>query len=507
MPCFRTLLYRDLGAAQAKILADVEKAGEAIIPKDMKGKLAVAGTVSGHPVGLRRNVIQAIADMEQDPRPLASLNYDLRALIKEYYGDGYDGVVVSTGEAGLNLIYEAFASSPMGRGEAYQTTYIVPYERHIHHHGAYGRPFPPRYRDIFAERGVTAGELGQAGKRIPNLRTVIVPLAGADYTLHGVKQHPGVLLTQVKAAESAARVRAQAERFGDTLAVIASLGYDTPSYGYGEKDADGVPTLQRLYGQIAREFNVPYVADNATGVPFIGNGPDTIGADMMVFSMDKIARAPHSGLIIGREEYLYTLNRAMGVAPGRAAAPSYGKAAYVTFDAGRQAMTGIIETMKHTLSRDRADIERPVDLTEEIVLDEASALPAELRGKILITKTQHNMGVELTVHPSWYGGALGFPIHCAEDNYSGTNVFQNAIGRIGIEPAYAYDGTIGIRPGGRGTLDDDGVLIEDNMRLVARGIFKTIEVVWEHWQQIIARHGGEIPEPLAQAAAATKSAA
>jgi hypothetical protein len=505
VPTFKHLLYRDLGAAQSRILSDVEKAGEAIIPKHLHGKIAVAGTVSGHPVGLRKNVIRAIAEMEKDPRPLAALNYDMRTLVKEYYGDDYDGVLVSTGEAGLALIYEAFAAPPMGRGEPYETSYIVPYERHIHHHGAYGRPFPPKYRDIFAERGVTPGELGQTGKRIENLRTVIVPLVGGDYTLHGVKQHPGVLLTRVKAAETSDRVAEMAERFAGSLSAIASLAYDTPSYGYGEKDPDGVPTLQRLYSDIARRFNIPYVADNATGVPFVGNGPQDIGADLMVYSMDKIARAPHCGFVIGREEYLYTLNRAMGVNPGRTAAPAYGKAGYVTFDPGRQAMTGVIEVMKATLARDPADLERPVNLTYEIVLDELKTLPAELRDKILITKTHHNMGVELTVHRTWDDGAIGFPIHCAEDNYAGTNVFQNAIGRMGVEAAYAYDGTIGIRPGGRGTLDDDGVLIEDNMRYVVRGVFKSIEVIWEHWQQIVARHAGSsatAPIAMARTAAA-----
>lgn len=487
MVAFRSFLYKELGAAQGKILAKAEKVGESALPDGIRGKISVAGTVSGNPAGLRKNVVAAIAEMEKNPRPLAALNYDLRALIKEFYGDDYDGVLVSSGEAGLQLIYEAFATSPMGRGEPYETAYIVPYERHIHHHGAYGRPYPPRFRDIFADRGVTAGELGQSGKRLDGLRTVIVPLAGADYTLHGVKQHPAVLLSQVNAEESAKRIEQAAERCGISLSAIASLGYDTPSYGYGDHDADGVPKLQRLLGQIAKRFGIPYVVDNATGVPFIGNGVNDIGGDLMIYSMDKIARAPHCGLVVGREEYVYSLNRAMGVHPGRGAAPSYGKAAYVTFDPGRQALTGVIETMKAVLARSREDFERPVNLTHEIVLDELQGLPAELRSGVLITKTHHNMGVEITVHPTWKDGVIGFPIHCAEDNYSGTNVFQNTIGKIGLDPAYAYDGTIGIRPGGKGTLDDDGVLVEENMRYVARGIFKSMEVIWEEWQSIIEK--------------------
>ena len=84
-----------------------------------------------------------------------------------------------------------------GRGDNYRSRYLIPYEKHLHHHGGYGRPFPGKYKDIFADRGTTAGELGFYGKRQNNLDCVIVPLKGGNYDCHGIKYHPCVQLTNV----------------------------------------------------------------------------------------------------------------------------------------------------------------------------------------------------------------------------------------------------------------------------------------------------------------------
>jgi hypothetical protein len=45
------------------------------------------------------------------------------------------------------------------------------------------------------------------------------------------------------------------------------LGYDSPGYGYGVKDKDGVPLVQKGLGELAKKFNVPYVVDNAWESP------------------------------------------------------------------------------------------------------------------------------------------------------------------------------------------------------------------------------------------------
>ena len=60
------------------------------------------------------------------------------------------------------------------------------------------------------------------------------------------------------------------------LAGFASLTYDTPGFGYGAKDPDGTSRLQRHMGELAARFAVPYIADNAWGMPFLGTDPRAI---------------------------------------------------------------------------------------------------------------------------------------------------------------------------------------------------------------------------------------
>ena len=54
------------------------------------------------------------------------------------------------------------------------------------------------------------------------------------------------------------------------------------------------------------------MSDNAWGTPFLGTDPRRIGADVMLYSMDKVAGASTSGLVIGREEPMVNIRRALG---------------------------------------------------------------------------------------------------------------------------------------------------------------------------------------------------
>ena len=113
-------------------------------------------------------------------------------------------------------------------------------ERHAEHHLSYGRPFPPKYKDLFADRGATAGELSLAGRRSQNTDIVMVPMAGASYTLHGIKFYPCPLLMNTDADATTGALRRAANIHASDLSGFISLGYDTPGYGCGEKNRDGV---------------------------------------------------------------------------------------------------------------------------------------------------------------------------------------------------------------------------------------------------------------------------
>ena len=92
---------------------------------------------------------------------------------------------------------------------------------------------------------------------------------------------------------------------------------------------------------------MPYVCDNAWGTPFLGTDPRRIGADVMLYSMDKVAGASTSGLVIGRED-------ADGQHSPRAGHSqrslwqhsAHGKASHVAADPGKVTMTGMLAALR-----------------------------------------------------------------------------------------------------------------------------------------------------------------
>ena len=472
-------LYRKLWSQRDEILAECAKIPAQIgFPSELKGKIGLSPQMSGRPGELRKNVREAVNRVSDETVLLKYLAEELRTVVKEGYGDEYDAVLTNTCEAALWLAADILFSPPMGKGDAYQACYIAPYERHLHHQGSYGRPFPPKYKDIFADRGVAAGELGFLGKRQSNLSTLIVPLEGAKYDCHGVKYYPTPLLTKVDAEASYKKIAEVADRHCASLTGITSLGYDTPGYGYGDKDADGVPKLLRLLAKLGNKYNIPYLADNAGGVPFIGTDIRQIGADIIVYSTDKGIGAPIGGLVIGKEEIMVPFRRAMGMHSARNGSLAYGKGAYVTVDPGKFSLAGTIAALK-TFREKPEIVTNAIDAMHQIVLEEMKDLDPEISQYLIVTKSYNYIGVEINYENSWSEDRIGFPIFSIEDMYAGTNLFLDAVEAAGIE-AEGYDGNIPLSPG-LGTLDENGQLIDEYMRYCVRILFKAMEVMARFW--------------------------
>ena len=470
-------LYKHLKLSIPKIYEEARKAADEIgIPKEWRGKFGLTGAISGAHGLISEEVDKAISAVAHEVIPNKVFADEIRDIVKDYYGDDYDAVLVSTCEAALWLSFDVLVSPPFsGRGEKYHSRYIVPYERHLHHHGGYGRPVPGFYKDILADRGCTSGELGFYGKRLENVETVIVPMEGARYTVHGIKYHPTILLSGVKAEETARKIEETANRYSETFAGISSLGYDTVGYGYGEKADDGAPLLQKRLGEIAKKYNVPYIVDNAWGVPFIGTDPRKTGAWVMTYSMDKASGAPTCGLIIGREDIMVSIRRAMGTHGERHGTwTSYGKAAYVTFDPGKESLAGAIAALKAL--RNKADkFKANVDKLHQITVEEFDKIDSKLKGIFKISKSYNSAAVEINYDECWEKG-VPLPIFSIEDMYAGTNILQAGASEMGIVPTIAYDANIYISLG-LGTIDKNGDILEDKMRLAIRGLVKLIEIV------------------------------
>ncbi|HEY3368975.1 MAG TPA: hypothetical protein VGK74_28285 [Symbiobacteriaceae bacterium] len=475
---YKFQMYKALQQNIPQIYAAAKKAADEIgIPPEIRGKFGLTGAISGCPAPLRRDIMAAGEKGATEVIPLATLVEKLREVVKSVYGDQWEPIPVSTCEAALWTAFDVLCTPPaLGRGDNYRARYIAPLEKHMHHQGAYGRPFPAKYKDNFADRGTTAGELGFYGKRQNNLDTVMVPLEGAKYENHGIKSWPVPLLTQVDPEASAQKIKRVAQEHVTMLSGIASLGYDTPGYGYAVKDAKGAPVLQKRLGEIARYHNVPYIVDNAWGLPFVGTNPNDIGCDVIAYAMDKATGAATSGLMIAREDVATNLRRALGLAGDRyGTTASYGKAAYVTFDPGKEALLTQIAALEALRDRPRL-LTKPVDDLYAIVTEELQALPAVLREKFIVTRSYNSTTVEINYEPTWADGQMGLPIFSIEDMYAGSNIFQAGCAQMGIIPTIAYDGNIFVSPG-LGTSDYDGNLMEQETRWAIRGLVALIDIV------------------------------
>jgi hypothetical protein len=480
-PKFKFQMYKQLQLRTQQIYAEARKAVETLnIPAELKGAFGLTGAISGCPAPLRDDIEHAMAAEGRKVVPLAVYVDQIREIIKDAYGDEYDACPVNTCEAGLWTTFESLMVPPLlGRGDNYRARYIAPLERHTHHQASYGRPFPPKYKDILADRGSTSGELGFYGKRQNNFDTVHVPMIGAEYPVHGIKYYPVPLMKNIKAKESIQELEKNARRHESMLAGFASIGYDTPGYGYGEKDADGTPLLQKGLAALAQEFNVPYIIDNAWGLPIIGNSIKKIGADVMIYSMDKATGSPTSGLIIGKEDVMVNIRRALGMHGQRyGTTSSYGKAALVTHDPGKEGLSGQVAALK--VLRDHPEVlTKPVDDLYEICVKEFAKIDERIRPYFKIYKSRNCGAVEINYEESWKNGKLGIPIFSIEDMYAGSNLFQDGMTAMGIIPTIAYDANIFVSPG-LGTCDSKGQLIHERAQMVVRALVMLIEIVCNH---------------------------
>ncbi|MFV2045002.1 MAG: hypothetical protein ACC700_17415 [Anaerolineales bacterium] len=437
---------------------------------------------SGAPPVLSRRVRKAIDEGSAQLTPLASLDDRIREIVKSVYGDEWDAAAVSSAEAGLWVTFDALVSVPMAaRGLKYQSVYATPFERHTHHQASYGAPFPPYLKDHVADRGVTAGEMGLLGKRLENVSVIFSPLSGARYENHGIKYAPAYLLLETEAEASAAKFRLTAERHLDRLAAIVSMGYDSPGYGYGEI-ADGAPKLQRALGELAAEWDLPYIVDNARGTPFLGLDPRITGAGVVIYSTDKAFGGPTAGLIIGQEKFMVPIRRAMGMAGNRwGTTSSHGKAGYVMADPGKEGLLGLIGALEGIMD-DPDELTAPVDTLFELTQSIAAEELGDIVEHVVISSSRNALAVEVNYERSWRT-EYPIPIFPIEDFYSGANLIQYGLSGAGIGSPLCYDANIVIGPLSN-LCKSDGVLHEGRAAFALRTMFQELSYLTKRFNEL-----------------------
>lgn len=472
--------YQALFEKIPEIEREAREFGESIGLDRFQGGIALYSGMSSRPAPMPDYVLDAIIAANREPvASVQSIEDRIRSLIKDAYGDSFDCAVVNSCEAGLRVAIETLVAPPiLRRGEARRAAMLFPYGEDCDWGAAYGRPFPPKYKNVAIDRSVSAGELGMEAKSLSDLDTLFVPFANARYEVHGVRQNIVPFLLDVDAGSTIAALERMAARHGASLAGLHAIGYDTPGYGYRERDAQGRAVLMRRFGNLARHYDIPFIVDSASALPIIGNGPAEFNADVQLWSLDKIARAPAAGLIVGREDAMLPIRKGLGLAGDRFGnVSSHGKAVFSAFDPGRTALAGVLAALA-MLHEEPERIRRPIDQLHDIVSRHFAALP-RFAGDLVITKSYHLGGTEVNYLRSWDGGGKGIPIFTLEDLYAETNPIARALSAMGVQPPPIYAGQMMITPGA-GLLDDKGELIAERAELAVQGLVRSIEIVCRH---------------------------
>lgn len=480
---YRFRWYQEIYDAFPKILEDAREYGEKLSVSSLGRDVGLYAGSSARPGNLPDYVLDEIIRTNRGGKtvPVRELEDELREIVKDVYGDGLDAAAANTCEAGLRITMETLCAPPsMRHGDIYRARFLMPYAEDYEWIGGYGRAFPPRYKNLLIDRTVAGGELGVEGKSLANLEALFVRMAGGKYESHGIRFNPTSLLTDVDAEKTMENARKIAERHSAFLAGVASLGYDTPSYGHRQIDENGAPVLLKMLGELAKDYDVPYIVDTGSSIPFVGLDPREIDCDIITYSMDKAGRAPATGLIIGKDEAINPIRKGMGLGGQRyGEVSSHGKAVFTYADPGRDALVGLVAYLK--VLRDEPErVTEPIDRFHEIIVEEFDAFqPDRFRGGLLFTKTYQLGGSEVNFERTWDEEGFGIPIFTLEDLWANTNPIVAAQAEMGVEPATIYSGKIFLGPG-LGTLDQDGCLVEDAARIAAKCLVKSVEIVCRH---------------------------
>jgi hypothetical protein len=479
---FRYQWYDRLLASRSAIHEEAKEVAREMGLDKFNGQLGLSSTGSSCPSPLANYVWDALGEARKKRvLPIRIVENELRDTVKDAFGDDYDGVATNTCESALRVAFETLVAPPiMARGSTYRARFIAPYGHDDEFMAGYGRPFPPKYKNLWVDRSVSAGETGVEAKTIANLDATVVKLVGARYEVHGINFNTCALLADVDPEKSAARIEEVALRHIDDLAGFETIGHDTPGFGYGVKDEKGVPRLQRMIGRLSEKYDIPYILDAAVGVPIIGTHPRDVNATIMMWSFDKAVHAIASGLMVGREEEMVPIRKALGLHGERTGSlSSHGKAAFSFADPGRDAVISQIAVLRTLLLQPRL-ITDPIDRMYSITKDEFSRLePAWLRDGLLITKSYHCGSVEIDYEHTWQKERYGIPIFSGEDMFTNTDLIMSSLSEMGVYPPPIYDGTILLTPG-MGDTDENGNFVEENMRLSIRALVRSIEILCKH---------------------------
>lgn len=455
----RFRMYQDLMSEAPVILEDARKAAQEIGLGAIPPVPGAPGRTAGQEKVLSR----------------------LREVVKDVYGDSYDCCPVSSPTLATRLacqaafspaIFTSAASAQASAGHRAQAPgprlrCLVPRQKGFGLPAGFG-PFPPKYKHIveLSERAQSG-----AGPEAPTrwgTDAAIVPLVGATYPVHGVSSTPVSMLASAKHDASLEAIAAAAEVNAPFLCGVFSLGPATPGCGFGPRDDRDVHALPAGLRELAAEFDVPCVIDDAYGMPFAERTPDGPGTSLEVYGHPGMGGL---GLIVGTEDLVTPLVKELSLpAVGNGPADDLRAGAAPANPLSLAALLDLLTDLRDDPDR----YARAVDRLYDIVTSGLGGLDSNFKQDVRIHKEYGALAVEVNYEDTWHEGR-GIPVFTVEDSKAGTNLLEAGISAMGISCASVLEASIIVHlptPGpARFELDSERIGLE------MRGLAKLMEIL------------------------------
>jgi hypothetical protein len=461
---YRFRMYEHLGKVSGDILAEVQKAADE----------------------LRTTVIDRSQDEMEASIPFGKMRFpqnvsvqnligEMREIVKDVYGDAYDACPASSVDAAMWMVCRTVLDpSRRTSGRELRASYLMPWEKWTSKLSSFGCVHPPRYEGLLWDESRWAGLSPQ---RIENLDAVVVPLQGAVYANHGIAYTRIPFLTEVIPESSIEVMAVTAEAHIRSLVGFFSQGYDTPGLAGGIRDESGIPALQLGLGQLASEFDVPYVVDSGHSLPLLSTGGILPDSSITVYRLGPDLGSQSPAIIIGQEDLVTPLLKQAGL---HRTPPLLSYAARGAPFASCVPVPGILWSQVQLLRllKERAQrFSEPVNDLSSIVFTALDQCPARIKEELRVTASYGMMAVELNYEDTWRHG-IGLPVFTEQDTRSGTNLLQLGLDLMGAKGVWVHDASVYLSAAW-GDLQDPS-LDQDEATYAARCVALLLDILSRH---------------------------
>jgi hypothetical protein len=237
-----------------------------------------------------------------------------------------------------------------------------------------------------------------------------------------------------------------------------------PGCGFGPADDAGLPLFHSALGELASEFDVPFLVDNSSAIPFLGPNRAKALVSAEVFGP---YGAGKSGLVIGTEEAVIPMLSAANPALPAPDLPPPSQ----------------LRKLYELLNEVRENPERYTRLVSrmyDIVTSEFARLRDDFKTLLRFRKNYEALAVEVNYEDTW-SDSIGFPVFSAEDLRRGTHLLHESLRNMGIACIEVAGAGFVIGPPREALEASPAISMDyDRLRLEVQGLTALLEIVGKH---------------------------